>query len=302
MSVCRDTKNELAKIRTQTGCCQRAEVYGLLLFSRLYDGTVLRTAYENAARRIAETVAGYCSVYVETAFPGRNDGRKLCSVAVPYEDQRLAVLNKFEEEFANSPEGISCLPLEKDCCKAAFLRGAFLSAGTLSDPEKECRVEICARSETLCRDLVALIEKLGCKCTMYSRRSEYFAYIKDGESAEKLLAVMGATKASMEIMGGRIVRDIRNNVNRQRNCDTANIGKTVAAAKVQIEAIEKIDGKKGLASLPPELYELALMRRENPGMSLEELGKSLSVPVSKSGVNHRLKKLVEMASELENEK
>lgn len=295
MSACREAKNELSKVKVQAECCRKAEVYGLLLFSRLCDGVVFRTEYENAVRRIAEDIASYCSVYVDIAFPGRCEGKKLCAAAIQYEQQRALVKEKFKTEFDEAPEGIAQSVFQNDCCRYAFLRGAFLAAGVLYDPEKECRIEFCTKDETLCSDFARIVSGWGYKCTVSHRRGSFVAIIKDGESLEEMLGMMGATKSAMEIMGGRIVRDIRNTANRQKNCDTANIGKSVAAAKAQIAAIEKIENTYGLSTLSPELEELARLRLENTDMPLSELGGLLSTPLSKSGVNHRLRRIIEIA-------
>lgn len=298
MSACKSAKNELTKIKTQAECCSGAEVYGLLLFSGLCEGSVFRTEYENVARHIAQMTASYCGIYVEVAFPGRNYGKKLCSVAIPHEDQRIkakaAVVG--DEQYWN---GCICRDiLESECCRYAFIRGAFLASGVLCDPEKECRMEFCSKKDKLCEEFAVLLNEMNYKCTQTDRRGSRVLFLKDGESIEQLLAMIGATKASMEIMGFRIQRDIRNIANRRKNCDTANIKKVIAASKAQVEAINKIERCGGLESLPPELLELARLRIENSHMSLSELGECLSQPISRSGLNHRMKRIMEIAEGL----
>jgi len=301
VSACKSAKNELTKIKVQAECCSRAEVYGLLLFSCLHEGGVFRTEYENAARRMAEMTASVCGVFAEVVFPGRGDGKKLCSVAIPHEEQRIKARNVIFSEDISDYDVISEKLLENECCRYAFLRGAFIASGMLCDPEKECRMEFSSKKESVCSSLAQFLASLGYKCALTSRRGKSVVVLKDGESIENLLAMIGATKASMEIMGYRIQRDIRNMANRQKNCDTANVRKTVAASRIQIEAIEKIDRCIGLGALPPELAEIARIRRDNIGLSLSDLGECLSSPISRSGVNHRLRKLVEIADELKEE-
>ena len=191
--------------------------------------------------------------------------------------------------------------IQNTCCKRAFLRGVFLAAGSLSDPEKAYHLEFALFSEqfaSFIKDILAFFE-LEAKIV---RRKRYFVvYIKEGSQIVDFLNVVEAHIALMEFENVRIVKEVRNPVNRQVNCETANIGKTVAAAAKQIEDIEFIECNMGLRKLARGLREIAELRLEYPDASLQELGKMLDPPIGKSGVNHRLRKLGIIANELKEE-
>jgi len=202
------------------------------------------------------------------------------------------------EMFSRRTEPIYDRLFIKECCVYAFLRGAFLAVGSVTDPKKDYHLEFASPHQQLCRDLLALMEGLGLNPKYMTRKGSGIVYFKESEQIEDLLTMMSATNSSLEIMGVKILKNIRNKANRVTNCETANITKTVDAASLQLEMIEIIYRKAGLDSLPPELREIALERMNNPDMSLRELGEQLSPPLSRSGVNHRLARLKKIADEL----
>jgi len=178
------------------------------------------------------------------------------------------------------------------------LRGAFLAAGSITDPQKDYHLEFVSGHQKLCRDLIALLKELSLEPKYIARKGSGIVYFKESEQIEDLLTMMSATNCTLTLMGVKIIKSIRNNANRVTNCETANITKTVDAAGSQLEMIELIYRQQGLDSLPAELREIALARMDNPDMSLRELGASLSPPLSRSGVNHRLARLKEIADRL----
>ncbi len=188
--------------------------------------------------------------------------------------------------------------IARDCCRKAYLKGAFLASGSVSDPNKAYHFEIVVSSREYADWLSAFIKKLGVETKVSKRKENYLVYVKDGSGISDLLNIMEAHVAMMDFENVRIVKEVRNSVNRQVNCDIANNGKVIAAAKRQIEDIQYISEKLGLDSLKPELAELARIRLENPETSLNDLGKLLTQPIGKSGVNHRLAKLCEIAEGL----
>ena len=191
--------------------------------------------------------------------------------------------------------------LKSNCCKRSFMRGVYLAAGSMSDPAKSYHLEyVCQRQE----DALFLVDVLGSfalAAKIVQRKKYYVVYLKEGESIVDLLNVMEAHKALMELENTRILKEVRNSVNRRVNCEAANITKTVNAAARQMEDIVYIREHYGLENLPDNLYEIAIVRLENPEASLKELGELLSPKVGKSGVNHRLRKLMEIAERLRNE-
>ena len=188
--------------------------------------------------------------------------------------------------------------VQSSCCKRAYLRGAFLAAGSVSDPSKSYHFEIVCADKSYAEYLKRLITSFGLDAKVAPRKKSYIVYLKDGTGIVDMLNVMGAHVALMDFENVRILKDMRNQVNRKVNCETANIHKTVDAAVRQIKDIELIRDTIGLDKLPENLRDVALTRLDNPDVALKELGELLTVPVGKSGVNHRLRKLSEIAEKI----
>lgn len=184
------------------------------------------------------------------------------------------------------------------CCKRAFVRGAFIASGSISTPEKFYHFEIVCNSREKAGQLCRLIATFGIEAKIVERKRHFVVYIKDGAGIVDILNVMEAHVSLMNLENVRILKEMRNSVNRKVNCETANLNKTVAAAVKQIEDIEFIRDTVGLESMPEPLRNLAEVRLENPDVSLKELGTLLDTPVGKSGVNHRLRKISELADSL----
>ena len=190
--------------------------------------------------------------------------------------------------------------LSRNCCKRAFLRGAFLASGSISDPQKSYHFEIVCQEEARARLLQQLYRTFELDAKVVQRKKYYIVYLKEGAQIVDALNVMGAYVALMNLENVRIFKEMRGSVNRIVNCETANINKVVGAACRQVEDIHYIQSKMGLDELPPALREMALIRLEYPDSSLKELGELCDPPVGKSGVNHRLRKLGELAEKLRN--
>lgn len=188
--------------------------------------------------------------------------------------------------------------LERTCCKRAFLRGAFLASGSISDPQKSYHFEIVCQEQSQAQLLQELYHAFELDAKIVQRKKYYIVYLKEGAQIVDALNVMGAYVALMNLENVRIFKEMRGSVNRIVNCETANINKVVGAACRQVEDIRYIQSKVGLDELPPALKEMALIRLEYPDSSLKELGELCDPPVGKSGVNHRLRKLGEIAKKL----
>ena len=199
-----------------------------------------------------------------------------------------------EEDFSISDS----LIIQRECCKRAFIRGAFLAAGSVSDPVKTYHFEIVCLSEAKAKQLQMIMETFNINARVIKRRKYFVVYVKDSSQVVDLLNIMGADNALMDMENVRIVKDMRNNVNRKVNCETANINKTVSAAVKQIEDIRFIQMSSAFDELPESLQEMAELRVRYPEATLAELGQLLDTPVGKSGVNHRLKKISLFADEL----
>lgn len=207
-----------------------------------------------------------------------------------FENGRETVSRKIDELVVNSM-----------CCKRAYIRGAFLASGSISDPEKMYHLEFACLDKLYSENLRDLINSFGLDAKIVQRKEHFVVYIKEGEQIVDLLNIMEAHKALMDLENIRILKDMRNNVNRKVNCETANLNKTVNAAVKQIEDIELILKKMDLSQLPQSLSNIISIRMDYPDASLRELGQMLEPPVGKSGVNHRLRKLAEIADSLREE-
>ena len=186
----------------------------------------------------------------------------------------------------------------KDCCKRAFIRGAFMAAGSISDPNKSYHFEIKCNSEKKAKQLIELLENYNIDGKMVARKGGYVVYIKEGEGIVDVLNVMEAHVSLMEMENVRILKGMSNYYNRQVKCETANIKKTVATSVRQIDDIDFIIQNKGIDYLPEKLQDIAWVRKENPDASLQELGEMLDPALGKSGVSHRLRKICQIAQEL----
>lgn len=198
--------------------------------------------------------------------------------------------------------GIYPLIIQSICCKRAYIRGAFLGAGSLCDPEKTYHLEFVNQDPSHSQDLKELINLFEMDAKIVKRKRHYVVYLKEGSQIVDLLNIMGAHLALMDLENVRILKEMRNNVNRIVNCETANLNKTVSAAVKHLEDIEYIEQHMGLSSLPRSLEEVARFRVQYTEASLKELGAMLNPPVGKSGVNHRLRKISIIADRLREEK
>ena len=216
------------------------------------------------------------------------------------------ILDSAKLEFSGVSGGMplvsNSIVYQRDCCKRAFVRGAFLSAGSISDPQKGYHFEIVCPSQEISGQLQEIIHSFHIDAKMVLRKKSYVLYVKEGAQIVDMLAIMEANVALMDLENIRILKEMRNSVNRKVNCETANINKTVNAAVKQIEDIRLLEEKVGLESLNEGLEEIARLRLQYPGATLKELGLMLNPQVGKSGVNHRLRKLSLLADDLRENK
>lgn len=203
-----------------------------------------------------------------------------------------------EDDCKKIMEAIQSLYLDKMCCKRAFLRGAFLAAGSMSDPNKAYHFEIVCKTMEQANRLQELMQEFETDAKIVERKNHYVVYLKEGSQIVDMLNVMEAYVSLMNLENVRIIKEVRNSVNRKVNCETANINKTVNAAIKQTEDIVLIRDTVGLDKLPKPLQEIAMVRLEYPEAPLKELGNYLNPPVGKSGINHRLRKIAAFAEEL----
>ena len=298
-------KDELSHFAPESRHCSIAELSALFTFA----GTIKTTSM--GAKRVEfitekPAVARKCFTLLRKTFNIHTDilirrSRNITYYLVVrnYEDaRRLIKAIKLDEPLSSR---ISILT-GNFCCRRSFLRGAFLSAGSVTDPKKSYHMEFACADECSAKAIQNLIESIdigrSIDAKLTKRKNTYVVYIKEGEQISLLLNIMEAHRALMDMENQRIVKEMRNTVNRRVNCETANINKTVNAAMKQVEDIEYIRQHGGFAGLSNSLVEAAQLRLEYPEATLAELGKLFDPPVGKSGVNHRLKKLCEYAEML----
>lgn len=304
MSFSSQTKQELCRLETDRLCCRRAECYGIFLFGGNFSMAGVSFQTENAAvaHRAAQKAAEAAGVYAEIVSAiVRRGGKTTYSVSVPGEDQRRAFLHGCFHRSSEVNLRVHEENFRSDCCLQAFLRGAFLCCGTVTDPAKGYDAEFSVPYMRLASDLSALLSRaggLGLQPALVNRQGRFVVYLRGSETVADLLTYLGAQNAAMELMQAKMLKEMRNNLNRRNNFETANIDKTASAAARQRLAIERIRSMVGLEALPEDLRALAELRYDNPDLSLRELGSLLPEPMSRSGVNHRLQRIVEFAEHL----
>lgn len=299
MSFSGDVKNELCRFSQNTqDCCKLAECYGALLMGKTFSPKLIKFSSEY------EGVADHVSALINHCL-----NENICRAVKYRQKYQITISNKEDIDKIYSLFGHSERQLNlrinranlanTDCCYGAFLRGAFLACGTITDPMRNYHLEFIVPFLKLSQDFCKLIDDTDLCAKQTVRKGSHVIYIKDSENIEDMLTFMGAPLSSLEIMNIKVEKDVRNRVNRKINFECANIERSVKAGLKQVEAIELIIKKRGIDSLPEEYRELAQIRLENPDMSLQQLCDSLSEPISRSGVKHRLDKLMEIAEDLE---
>lgn len=296
MSFSGDVKRELGKQYSKGRHCQLAELAAILeMVGRVQEKPcILEITSDNMV--VLEKYAVLMRQLFEVDITKPLEGNIV--------EKILTTLKFFKEDGLALPldeQRVDGLLVQNVCCKRAFIRGAFLASGSMSDPNKSYHFEIVCRTMEQAEQLQQLMNGFETEAKIVERKGHYVVYLKEGSQIVDMLNVMEAYISLMNLENVRILKEMRNSVNRKVNCETANISKTVNAAVKQLEDIELIRSKLGLEQLPQNLREMALIRLEYPEAALKELGNYLTPPVGKSGVNHRLRKLAEIAEELRGE-
>lgn len=297
MSFSSDLKEELLHIQPENPCCLLAESYGLMLFGRAFSGKELSISTENEA--VAEKYSYLAErLCLHKVLPQKPSAKKY-KVSVENAEDRLRILAAFGCNGSERVRRLNWANITDDCCVGAFLRGAFLACGTVNSPEKNYHLEFVVPHYNLSLDLKKFLENNDFSPKSVRRGGLYVLYFKKTEEIQNLLGIMGAARFVMEFIDVIVYKDIRNNVNRRLNFESANLNKTVNAAVQQIELIEKLKSTALFAELPKEYRQIALLRLQNPDYSLQQIGEEMKPPMSRSGVNYRLKKLCELAQKAE---
>ena len=300
MSFSSEAKKEIAAETPDKLCCRTAQAYGMLQCGHAFSASEvsLQTESEEIADAYDRLVSRICSI----PRPTRDTLRRRTTLhqsVVPDPDHRRAVLEHFGHSGSEVALRLNRANLDCDTCARAYLRGAFLVCGAVTDPERDYHLEFAIPHYNLARDLLTLLREVDFPAKTTTRGGNYIVYIKGSEAIEDCLTYLGATMAALQMMGVKMVKSIRNDTNRRINCESANIDKTVQAAVAQMEALARIEATCGSGALPEELQAVAKLRAENPDMSLRDLGAAMDPPLSRSGVNHRLQRIIQFAKNLE---
>lgn len=306
------TKNEISKIIVTDKCCQLALLSALLKMA----GTVriqgmnrigLRLSTENAsiARMLFSLLKEWFGINPRVAVRKNRNLKKNNNYTLYIDsDSGSYYMLKITGILQEKDNGIKLnqrIPqhlIKKSCCKKSYLRGVFLGGGSISDPEKTYHLELVTNNEDYAEDIKNLMNQYELGAKVVKRKNSYVVYIKEGENIVDFLNIIGAHSALLNLENIRIYKEMRNNVNRIVNCETANLDKTVNAALRQIENIRYIKDVIGLDKLPEGLAEIAELRLLHREATLKELGEMMSPTMGKSGVNHRLRKLDQIAENL----
>jgi conserved hypothetical protein len=316
MSFSSDVKEELAKQFSPSRHCQIAEITAIIsmcgrvtISSGDKYGLWISTENIAVARKYFTLLRKTFNINTENSIIQNRNLKKsrTYTVAVIKNEDAVKILKTCkllneDNELEESMSLIDNMVLRQTCCKRAFIRGAFLVAGSISNPSKSYHFEIVCTDKKKAKQLQVIIQTFHVEAKIILRKKNYVVYIKEGSQIVELLNIMEAHVALMDMENVRILKDMRNAVNRQVNCETANINKTVNAAVKQIEDIKLIQNQKGFEDLEDGIRDIAKLRLEYPEATLKELGLLLTPNVGKSGVNHRLRKLSSLAEKLRENK
>lgn len=311
MSFSSTVKNELCRLENLNDCCLFSELAATLCLNGSASvapgsGANIRITTENAAfaRRIYSNIRKLCAIYPEVTIRKSEKLKKHVSYML-FITPAIGSAKLLEQAGVTLKAGAAGQAteivlsgkgsLKSQCCRKAFLRGAFLAGGSISDPEKTYHLELTSRTRPQAQELGRILGSFRLKARIIMRKGSFVTYLKEGENIVDFLNIIGAHSALMELENVRILKGMRNTVNRIVNCETANLGKTVNASIRQVENIKYIAENIGLDRLPEGLRDIAELRLEYNDANLVELGQLLTPPIGKSGVNHRLRKLDRIA-------
>lgn len=291
-------KSELCRAQVQRLCCARAEAYGVLLYCNTFSSREIRIITENSefAARLPRLFQRAFGIRFDR-LPDEDTMRGKLIFQITQQDKLNRIVNQFGYDPQLNPVlHVNFGMLEEDCCRTAFLRGAFLSGGSVTDPEKRYHLELTTSHLQASKEVSALLTELGFLPRSVMRSGSAVIYFKQSEHIEDFLTKIGAPAAAMDVMTAKVDKEIRNGANRAMNCDIANVNKTLDAAQEQMNAIEKLQEKGLLDSLPEKLQETARLRLQYPELSLTQLAERCDPPVTKSCMNHRMRKIMKEAN------
>ena len=298
MSFSSQVKQELCRAPLSKKCCALAEGCGVLLYAGVFNTAEIRIVTESPefAARLPKLFQKGFSVRFDTAPEEGEKGKRVFRVTDGDKLERVWQALGYErsQHFALH---VNFALLEEEHCRSAFLRGAFLAGGSVTDPSKRYHFELTSPHLQVARETEALLRDMGYDPKNVNRGGNAVTYFKNSDNIADLLTLLGAPSASTEILSAKVEKSMRNTVNRRVNCDAANLDKAVAASAAQVEALTRLTESGTLKTLSPALQEVAVARLLQPELSLSELAQTFDPPLSKSGLNHRMRKLMQLAKE-----
>lgn len=298
MSFSGEVKKELCKATLQKKCCALAESCGVLLYAGGFSSSEVRimTESEEFAQRLPKLFQKSFSVQFDMLPSENGTGKYIFRIN---DKEKLATIwqSLGYDQTQHFALHVNYALLEEDHCRSAFLRGAFLAGGSVTDPRKRYHLEFATSHLQVGRETEALLRDLNFEPKNVMRGGNAVTYFKHSENIEDLLTLLGAPSAAMEIMSAKVEKSMRNTVNRRVNCDAANLDKAVEASRSQVEALTRLTDAGIIKTLPVSLQEVAVARLLQPELSLSELAATFDPPLTKSCLNHRMRKLMQLAKE-----
>jgi len=298
MSFSGQAKAELCRHPLNRTCCARAEAYGVLLYANSFSAKEIRiiTASPEFAQRLPKLFKKAFGFGFDTCADAGANGKSVFGITDS--EKIAAIFNMYGYDAGTAvAHHINLSVLEEECCRASFVRGAFLAGGSITDPEKRYHLELVTDHKNVSGEAFSILLEMGFSPKDTVRAGHFVTYFKQSEAIEDFFTTIGATAAAMDIMSAKVEKDMRNAINRRVNCDSANADKIVSAAQAQLDKIRQLEHEIGLDNLPRDLGEIALLRVANPEASLSDLAMLADPPVTKSCVNHRLRKLMSYSAE-----
>jgi len=293
MSFSSETKAELCSAKIDRKCCAVAECYGVLMYCNTFSPSEISilTASDAFALRLPKLFRKAFSLSFDVHPSEAASGKR--SFIIKERAKLAQIMEAFGADIENHlSHHVNFGVLEEDCCRTAFVRGAFLAGGSVTDPEKRYHMELATPHQSVSREVYSLLLDMGFSPKETKRASNSLLYFKQADAIADFFTTIGASTAAMNVMTAKVEKEMRNTITRQINCDSANADKTVMAAQAQLDAIRYIAREFGLDALPEPLKDAALLRITNPEASLSDLAQLSYPPVSKSCLNHRFKKIM----------
>ena len=298
MSFSSQAKAELCQAKVEKKCCALAECYGVLLYCNTFSAREIRiiTASPDFAQRLPKLFKKAFNLGFDVLPKDENKAKQ--SFIINDREKIGQIFDAFGAEIdATLSHHINFGVIEEDCCKAAFIRGAFLAGGSVTDPEKRYHLELATAHHNVSREGYSVLLELGFSPKEASRGGNWLLYFKQADTIADFFTTIGASTTAMNVMMAKVDKEMRNTITRRVNCDSANADKVVIAAQEQLEAIRYIVREFGLDALPEPLKDAALLRIANPEASLSDLAQLSYPQVTKSCLSHRLKKIMSLAAQ-----